>query len=162
MRSKFWAPLGVVLAIATLSSAVSVRPLSLQDLSTGAETIVYAKVNKVESYWKDQKIETRVTLAPYETWKGASAPAVEVIVPGGTVGTITMRCSEAPTFHEADDVVCFLRTRDGQKNVYGWFRGQYTVVGGQVREMQNMALSTFRAAVQSYLPVIDTTGGRPR
>jgi hypothetical protein len=162
MRSRFWAPLGVALAIGGLVSAVSVRPLSLQELSSGSDDIVYAKVNKVESYWKDQKIETRVTLAPYETWKGPASQLVQVTVPGGTVGNITMRCSEAPTFHEADDVVCFLRNRDGGKHVYGWFRGQYTVVGGRVREMQNVAIATFRATVQSFVPVTETTGGSPR
>src|SRR5215468_3576085 len=117
MRSRFWAPLGVALVIGGLGSAVSVRPLTLQELSTGSDSIVFAKVNKVQSYWKEQKIETRVTLAPYETWKGASAASVVLTVPGGTVGDITMRCSEAPTFHEADDVVCFLRNKDGGKQV---------------------------------------------
>jgi hypothetical protein len=151
MRTGFLAPLGVALAIGGLLSAVSVRPLSLQQLCAGAEQIVYAKVERMESFWNDRKIETRVTLAPYETWKGRSAPKIEVIVPGGTVGKITMGCSEAPTFHMADDVVCFLHTRDGVPSVYGWFRGQLTVVGGQVREMQNMPLASLRSAVHGLV-----------
>jgi hypothetical protein len=155
MRSKFWAPIGVALAVGGLTSAVSVRPLSLQELCSGADQIVYAKVEKVESYWNGQRIETRVALAPHETWKGPAAPKVEVIVPGGTVGDVTMRCSEAPTFRSSDDVVCFLRTREGVKSVYGWFRGQYTVVGGQVREMQNVSLASLRTSVQSFVPVTE-------
>ena len=160
MRSRLWAPFGVALAIGGLVSAVSVRPLSLQELCAGADQIVYAKVEKVESYWKDLKIETRVTLSPYETWKGQTHDDVTVIVPGGTVGDITMRCSEAPTFHESDKVVCFLRTQGDAKQVYGWFRGQYTIIGGQVREMQNMPLTTLRANVQSFVTVGPAGGGR--
>jgi hypothetical protein len=146
-----WAPIGVALVFGGLLSAVSVRPLSLQELCSGAREIVFARVDKIESYWKEQKIETRVTLVSHETWKGAHAPAVEVIVPGGCVGGITMRCSEAPTFRAGDDVVCFLRPRGGVNEVYGWFRGQYTVVGGRVREMQNVSLASFRANVRSIV-----------
>jgi hypothetical protein len=151
MRSKFWAPVGVALLMGGLSSATSVRPLSLQQLSAGAEDIVYASVDKVESVWNAQKIETIVTLAPLETWKGTPSPRVQVRVPGGTVGNITMKCSEAPTFRQNDKVVCFLRSRNGAKEVYGWFRGQYTVVNEQVREIPNMSLTSFKAAISAAI-----------
>jgi hypothetical protein len=151
MRSRFWTTLGVALAMGGLSSAVSVMPLTIQELSTGSDDIVYGRVEKLDSYWRDQKIETIVTLTPYETWKGAAAPKVHVRVPGGTVNGITMRCSEAPTFRTQDEVVCFLKTRDQAKEVYGWFRGQYTVVNGRVREMPSMTLSGLRASVSAAM-----------
>lgn len=159
MRTRFLATFGVALFVGGLVSAVSVRPLSLQELCAGAQEIVYAKVESVESYWNDRKIETRVTLKSHETWKGAAASTVVVTVPGGTVGDITMRCSEAAIFHEKDDVVCFLRPKGQSREVYGWFRGQYTVVNGKVREMQDMSLASLRASVQTMTTVLPE-GGR--
>jgi hypothetical protein len=149
MRNRYWATVGVALLMGGLSSAVSVRPLSLQELCNGSEDIVYARVQKVDSYWRDQKIETLVTLASFETWKGAAAPSVQVRVPGGTVGAITMRCCEAPVFKKGEDVVCFLKTREGAKEVYGWFRGQYTVVNQRIREMPSTTLASLKASVQT-------------
>ena len=158
MRSRFWTTVGVTLLMGGLSSAVSVKPLSIQELTNGSDDIVYGRVEKLESYWRDQKIETLVTLASLETWKGAQAPRVYVRVPGGTVNGITMRCSEAPTFRTSDNVVCFLKTRDQVKEVYGWFRGQYTVVNTKVREMPNMTLSGLRASVQTAIAAMPAEG----
>jgi hypothetical protein len=149
MRSTLLAPIGVALLMGGLSSAVSIRPLSLQELCAGAEDIVYGQVEQVESYWVDQRIETLVTLATFETWKGTAREQVQIRVPGGTVGNITMKCCEAPTFHQKDKVVCFLRTREGAKEVFGWFRGQYTVIGNTIREMPNTTLASMRASVQA-------------
>jgi hypothetical protein len=160
MRNRFWATLGVALLMGGLSSAVSVRPLSIQELTAGSEDVVFGRVEKLESYWRDQKIETTVTLAPYETWKGAPRQRVLVRVPGGTVGGITMRCSEAATFRKNDDVVCFLKTRDQMKEVFGWFRGQYTVVNDKVREMPNMSLANLRASVQTAMTTPMPAEGR--
>lgn len=147
MRSRFWMPALVAMLMGGLSSATSVRPLSLEQLTTGADDIVYGKVEKVESFWKDQRIETNVTLRTFESWKGGVQTSVVVRVPGGTVDGITMKCSEAPSFRATDEVVCFLRTKDRMKEVYGWFRGQYTIVNGQVREMPNTSLAQLRATV---------------
>ncbi len=134
------------LASALVGGAVSVRPLTLEDLCSGSDTIVLAGVQSLESAWDAQqaKIETTVTLVPIETWKGATHQQIPVKVPGGTVGAITMKCGEAPTFHTDDAVVCFLRTRDGVTEVYGWFRGKYTVVDGQIRELPDTSLDAFR------------------
>jgi hypothetical protein len=159
MRHRCWMILGVALLMGGLSSAVSVRPLTLQELTSGSDGIVYGRVEKLESYWRDQKIETIVTLAPYETWKGAGTPKVEVRVPGGTVGGITMRCSEAPVFRAHDDVVCFLKTRDQAKEVFGWFRGQYTVVNDRVREMPNTTVANLRASVQAAMQAAPAPAG---
>jgi hypothetical protein len=142
-----------------LSSAVSVRPLSIQELTNGADDVVYGRVDKLESYWHEQKIETLVTLTPFETWKGAHAPKVHVRAPGGTVGGITMRCSEAPTFHVSDEVVCFLKTRDQAKEVYGWFRGQYTVVNDKIREMPNTTVASLKTSVQTAMQAAQPAGG---
>lgn len=157
MRTRFWTPFGIALLMGGLTSATSVRPLTVQQLASGADEIVYAKVKRVESFWTGQKIETDVTLASSEVWKGSPARDVVVRVPGGTVGGITMRCSEAPTFRMSDDVVCFLKSKGATKEVYGWFRGQYTVVNGLVREMPNTTLQAFRANVSAAVgaaPVI--------
>jgi hypothetical protein len=147
MRRSLWAPLGVALVVGGVVSAVSVRPLTLEELCGGAEEIVFARVASARSAWVDQRIETTVTLAVHESWKGAPSGTVEVVVPGGTVGNVTMRASEAPTFREKDDVVAFLRKRNGRNEVYGWFRGQYTVVGSRIREIPNTTLAAFRANV---------------
>ncbi len=134
-------------------SAVSVRPLSLKDLCTGSDTIVLAGVQGVECAWDAQqaKIETNVTLIPLETWKGNSVPQIQVRVPGGTVGNITQKCSEAPAFQPNDVVVCFLHHRNGVAEVYGWFRGKYTVLDGQVREIPDTTLGAFQASVMKLV-----------
>lgn len=153
MRNRFLLPVGVALLMGGLTPATSVRPLSLQQLTQGAEHVVYGNVSKVESFWNGGKIETNVTLVPYETWKGTPAPTVVVRVPGGTVGNVTMRCSEAPVFRATDDVVCFLRSKGGVKEVYGWFRGQYTIVKEQVRELPNTTLASLRTTVVQAVSV---------
>jgi hypothetical protein len=151
MRTRIWTPIGVALVIGGVVSALSVRPLSLEDLCAGADEIVHATVDRVESYWQGQRIETRVRLSVEETWKGSPASTIELTVPGGTVGGVTMVCSEAATFREKDRVVTFLRSTNGARQVYGWFRGQYTVVGGKVREIPNTTLASFRASVKDIV-----------
>jgi hypothetical protein len=149
MRTRFWTPFGIALLMGGLTSATSVRPLTLQQLASGADEIVYGRVERVESFWNGQKIETDVTLVPSETWKGSPERRVVVRVPGGTVAGITMVCSEAPTFRNADDVVCFLKNKGATREVYGWYRGQYTIVRNMVREIPNTTLDSFRTSVSA-------------
>jgi len=159
MRNRFWMPALVAMTMGGLTPATSVRPLSLEQLASGAESIVYGKVESVDSFWNAQRIESDVTIRCYESWKGTPSNTVVVRVPGGTVNGLTMRCSEAPVFHQADDVVCFLKSKGSVKEVYGWFRGQYTVVNQQVREIPNTSISQFRGTVVAVtmIPVTPIT-----
>ena len=79
---------------------------------------------------------------------------MSVKVPGGTIGRITLRAGEAPRFRVGEDVLVFLRPRVSQCDVYGWFRGKYTIVNGRIREKQGLRLHDYLATVRAELQAI--------
>ncbi len=141
----------VLLALLSLSLG-SVRLLSLADLCKGSTRIVVGGVTKMTSHWEGSLIVTDVTIVPNENLKGSGAAPFTVRIPGGTIGDVTLKAGEAPVFAVGEMVVLFLKTGSGSPcDVYGWFRGKYTVVGGQIRELKNTSLAQYRASILEEL-----------
>ncbi len=106
---------GVLAALlgAAAGHATTVVPMSLATLADHAGQVLLGEVVAVRSYWADnpRRIETEVRLTGVEYLKGAlpdSRPEFTLIVPGGTVGTVTARIGCAPEFALGDRWLLFL------------------------------------------------------
>ena len=139
--------------LALLASPVGagVRPLELADLCRNSTRIVRGVITGSEVRWEGNGIVTRWLLNPTLDLKGTGTETIRIRVPGERIGALTMHASEAPRFRKGEDVVVFLRPGNGKCDVYGWFRGKYTVVGGLVREKQGTPIARFLKDVRGEL-----------
>ena len=131
--------------------AAQVRELTPQQLCRNADRVLTGGVNKLQPRWDGQKIVTDVTIVPVRNLKGDGATPFVITIPGGTMGGITLRASEAPRFAVGEQVVLFLKPGAGPCDVYGWYRGKYTVVDGKVRELVDTTVETFTAQLEQII-----------
>ena len=123
--------------------------LSLEDLTTNAEWIVIGTVENMESRWNDSQdyIYTYLTLSVDEYLKNPmDETELTIQIPGGVVDDIEQRVSDTPEFQPGEHVVLFLFDREGQKWVYGWEKGKYTIENEQVVEL-NIPLDDFKQQI---------------
>ena len=132
-------------------AGAQVRPLTLHDLCSNATRVVTGGVNKLQPRWEGHKIVTDVTIVPVRNLKGSGAAPFVVTIPGGTMGGVTLRASEAPTFAVGEHVVLFLKPGAGPCGVYGWYRGKYTVVNDKIRELVDTSLETFTGQLEQII-----------
>ena len=95
---------------APLVSHALMIELSLADLVNRSGAIVIGRVEKTESFWKDEIIYTHVTITCTDSLLGSfknDSLIVEVV--GGEVGEIGMKVSDTPTFTVGTDVFLFLQ-----------------------------------------------------
>jgi len=140
------------LGLAAPAVAGQVRNLSRIDLCKRADRVVVGGVTKLSSRWQGQEIVTDVTVVPSENLKGTGTSPFVVTIPGGTVGNVTLRVSEAPRFAVGETVLLFVKPNNGPCGVYGWFKGKYSVVNGRIRELANTTFAQFR---QQLLDIIE-------
>jgi phage baseplate assembly protein gpV len=136
---------------AIVASDMFVRPMSLSELCEGSGRVVAGTVKSVDATWDAgrTRIETTVQVDVTETFKGSQASTVSVKVPGGRVGDVVQHVGDAPIFATGEKVVCFLRNDGAASEVYGWFRGKFTVIGDKVREVKGETWSAFRSSIQT-------------
>lgn len=133
------------------TALAAVEDLTLEELVSRARLIVRGRVIDTTARWNADhtRIYTYVTIRPTEYIKGASKTGDLVIeVPGGTVGDLTLRVTDVPTFKEGEDTVVFLR--DEYFQVVGWYQGKYTVEEGIVLE-RKQPLQTFIAEIRQAM-----------
>jgi len=99
--------------LAFLLAATLVGPADVESLAAAADAVVYGQVVRRSSAWAPGggQIFTTVVLRPIETWKGASAGEVSVLVPGGELGELSQTVQGAAAFNDAEEVVVFLHRR---------------------------------------------------
>jgi hypothetical protein len=132
--------------------ATAMIPLSVQQLSQGAETIVLGTVTRQVSAWNTSHtaIYTDVTVNVEEAIKGVAGPEVTFRIAGGEVGHIGMRTSTDPRFHIGERVVVFLHTAGITAQLFGLRQGKFTINDDTVsREGQAVPVADFRAAIQA-------------
>lgn len=98
---------------ALMAEATTVVPMPLTTLADHAGQVLLGEVAATRSYWADnpRRIETEVRFVGVEYLKGArpdAPPEFTLIVPGGTVGTLTARVGCAPEFAVGDRWLLFL------------------------------------------------------
>ncbi len=146
--SRRWVLLIGFLIIPLISYGI-LMDLSLEDLTTGADWIVIGTVENMESRWNDSQdyIYTYLTLSVDEYLKNPlDETELTIQIPGGVVDDTEQRVSDTPEFLPGEHVVLFLFDRDGQKWVYGWEKGKYTIENEQVSDL-NTSLSAFKEQI---------------
>ena len=141
----------LTLALAVPCLMGGVRPLALKDLCRNSTRVVRGLVSAEQVRWEGTTIVTDWTITPVENLKGTGVVPFTVKVPGGTIGGLTMRTSEAPRLAVGEDVVLFLKSGTARCDVYGWYQGKYTVVGNLVREKQGTTIEQFLGSIRSEL-----------
>jgi hypothetical protein len=88
------------------------RPVSLAALTAGADAVVIGRVRTFVSEWTADRalIVSVAEVEVAEVLKGRLLPAVVLVqIPGGRVGEIGLRVSDAPSFETGESVVLFLK-----------------------------------------------------
>lgn len=128
--------------------------LSLAELAAKADTIVLGTVVSRASSWNSDgtAIHTDVTVSVEEVIRGAAESHVTFRVAGGIVGGIGMRTSNDPVFHDGEQVIVFLNTREIPPSLVGLYQGKVAVQQGIVkRNGQSMSVTDFINAVRDAL-----------
>lgn len=127
--------------------------LTLEDLTVNSDWVVIGTVENMESRWNDAHdyIYTYLTLSVDEYLKNPlDETELTIQIPGGVVDDIEQKVSDTPEFEIGELVVLFLFDREGQKWVYGWEKGKYSVGNGQIAEL-GTSLSTFKEQINGIL-----------
>ncbi len=100
-------------ALVAPASAVTVAPLSFDELVNESTAVIYARVSDVRAQWTDDRrsIESLVTVDVVSRFKGSPGETLTFTVPGGQVGRYLNVIPGAPSFSEGDRAVLFLTSR---------------------------------------------------
>ena len=155
------------------NAAALMLEMSLEELASGADSIIVGQVLHRKSYWNQDKtkIFTRVVISTAERLKGsANSGNIAIVVPGGKIGDTTVEVTDVPDFSVGEKVVIFIRSltdkqvaEDGLVNtgdddapwfrIHGGFQGKFTVLNDKVG---NLPLMKFKERISKAL-----TGGIP-
>jgi transcriptional regulator CtsR len=141
----------------TGAAPVEARRSPLEDLINGADSVVVGTVVEHSSYWNDEHtgIYTSVVLSVEERLKGTmSQDRITITFPGGEVDEIGEWVSDMSSFDQGERVLVFLKKlskaqlSEEQFEVYGGFRGKFTITGDKVG---NLPLAQFKERVSNVL-----------
>lgn len=120
--------IGFGLLLPPLARSTMLAQLSLAQLVSSAQAIVYAEVISTNSQWRDGEIWTVTSIRVMENWKGNSPAQIDVWMIGGSVGRITSYVPGAPRFRVGEETVLFLEpTRAGMMSITAWSEGTFRV-----------------------------------
>src|SRR5262245_60009087 len=93
--------------------ALTVQPMTFEEVVREASAVVYARVAEVRGQWSQDRrsIDSLVTLDALHYLKGDFGKSVLVRLPGGESGGIVQVLPGAPVLREGDLVVLFLAAR---------------------------------------------------
>jgi len=156
-----------VTIFASIAAATTVRPMSIEDLTSGATTIVEGQASDSWSGWNPQHtlIYTFTRFRVSRTLKGTADQTVLVKQLGGNAGGYTQKVAGVRALQPGDSSVLFLRpseSRDGTLVIVGLMQGNFriereartgrTVVTNgvaDVHEMNANGISEYRGAKMS-------------
>lgn len=103
--------LALALLLPPSASAAIARAVDFDEKVAQADAIILGRCIHTESSWdpSGRWIVTRSTFSVEKQFKGAAAPTVTVITPGGTVGSIRQETIGVPRFEEGEVSVVFVR-----------------------------------------------------
>jgi hypothetical protein len=124
-------------------SDAAVRSLSLEQMFSRADRVVVGRVSRVESRWAEwvgvgRVIVTRCTITVEEALGGRSGEnrvnEIEVEVPGGSVGDLTLVVSDSPALIDGERAVFFLVAGDDGDihRIYGLESGKLPLRGSRI------------------------------
>jgi hypothetical protein len=93
--------------------AITVVPITFEQLAREATTVVYARVADVRGQWTAdrQSIDSLITLDALQYIKGNLGAALAMRLPGGEAGGMINVIPGAPSLREGELVVLFLKAR---------------------------------------------------
>jgi hypothetical protein len=113
-----------------LQSATLER-LSLDDLIVKSTAIVRATVSESWAAFSGREIQTHYKIQVSEQFKGTAQKTIEIIAPGGTVGTLHQTVPGSPVLNRGDEFVFFLWTsKAGVTWITGLTQGLFALPGG--------------------------------
>jgi hypothetical protein len=131
LRARCLAAL-VVAVLPCAAAAMSTRVASVAELVRRADLCLVGRAVARESFWREGRIFTRVTVQAEEVWKGGAAPGqtVEVLTLGGVVGALAQRVDGSVTV-DVDERVALLLAREpgGAFVPLGLWQGVFRVDG---------------------------------
>ena len=121
-----------VFALVGTVHASTVVPMTVETLADHAGQVIVGTVSSVRSYWADnpRRIESEVTFGQVEYLKGALPDARDeftLIVPGGTVGEMSLAVCCAPQFNVKEKWLLFLLPSYKTFPVVGLYQGSFIV-----------------------------------
>lgn len=191
MKNHRWlitSSLFVAIAIALLfifsnSAQALMLKMSLEELTSGAESVVVGTVVSSTSYWNaDQtNIYTEVVISVEDRLKGpAGNNTITIIVPGGTAGETTEWVEDTPVFVVGEQVGLFVKDVDSTRlaqmglgamaqqfaanppsEVYGNFQGKLSFTESKLSTGNKMSVDKFKQNVSLALagqPVPEVQG----
>jgi hypothetical protein len=95
------------------AAAITVVPMTFEQLVDEAAAVVYARVSDVRGQWTSdrQSIDSVITLEALQYLKGNLGDTVMMRLPGGEAGGIVHVLPGAPSLREGELVVLFLKAR---------------------------------------------------
>jgi len=115
-----------------MAAAMSTRAAPLAELARRADLALVGHAVQSESFWREGRIFTRVTVLADEVWKGpgAAGRTVEVLTPGGRVGHLGQRVDGSTAVVVGERVALLLaRTPDGAYVPLGLWQGVFRLAG---------------------------------
>jgi hypothetical protein len=112
LKKSLLAFLALALLFLNFSQALMVK-LSLQRLTIGSDAIILGEVENMQCEWSldGQIILSVVTLRIDEILKGEfSNSKIFIQYPGGTVGELSLKVTDMPSFHRKEKVLVFLKS----------------------------------------------------
>jgi hypothetical protein len=120
----------LVHAVSVALGATVLIPAEFREVVNGSEIIAYGRVTGAEAEWSDNRrqINTVVTFEVGTYLKGSLGETITFRVPGGKIGRYRSTVVGAPAFNEGEEVVLFLRHRDGVPlYIFGLNQGVFRV-----------------------------------
>lgn len=117
------------LALALPASGSVARSVSFEEKVAAADSIVLGKIVSTGSQWDPSRrwIVTHSTIQVEQALKGAPAPQVTIVTPGGTVDGVRQETIGVPSFSAGDERVVFLRQSTAGPTVAFFDQGVYEV-----------------------------------
>lgn len=151
--------LGMVVLCLTSATATTVVPPTLDELVSRSAAIFDGTVRARRSTWETsadgRTIITTVTFTVRDVLKGTVPAITELTFLGGTVGDMTLRVAEMPTFEVGDRDLLFV---GGEQNA------ACPLVGfgyGRMRVVRNVANGADEVRTHNDWPFFSDTGTRP-
>jgi hypothetical protein len=154
------------------NAAALMLEMSLEELASGADSIIVGHVLHRKSHWNRDRTEiyTRIVVSTEERLKGsANSDRIAIAVPGGKIGDTLVEVTDTPDFSIGEKVVIFIRplpdkqvAEDGLVNtgddapwfvIHGGFQGKFSVLDDKAG---NFPLTKFKERIFKAL-----TGGIP-
>lgn len=121
---------GLILCVTPSLSATVLLPADFRQIVDGSQIIVYGRVTDVRAEWTAgrRRIESLVTIAASDFYKGTRSTTVTVRVPGGQIGRYKSVMVGAPEFKAGDEVVLFLEAQGpAVPQIFGLNQGVFRV-----------------------------------